>query len=432
MLPLVLLILKMAGAEELTLEGSIKIALKHNPDVLKAEQLVREKKWALMYYRSERLPQVSLVGNYYGAEDTAHRSAVLRVSQEVLRFGRTPYLELKARREYRKARFAYRRTVADVISQVRKAFLSVLLTEDEIAERMELLKEFERKHRRMEERLEAGKVRPIDVKEARLEVLDERLRINTLERALRAQKLELLKVMGLLGRASPDGIELVGEVPEEEVPEDSLDAMVRKALENRSEVAELREEVEEQRRLVRQALWEWFPGITASASYGRGRTDLNFRMSKVEGQWRGTMYLERPLGRGTEREDWEVRVGLVFPIFRGMRNWGVLQEERAKLKSLEYELKKLEDRIELEVREDFFKVLDAKERLDIQRERVEITKERLEIFEALIEYEWARYITYEDLLRRREDFHSTQREYFSDRREYVMALEDLRRAVEEF
>jgi len=115
-----------------------------------------------------------------------------------------------------------------------------------------------------------------------------------------------------------------------------------------------------------------------------------------------------------------------------MRNWGVLQQERAKLRSLEYELKKVRDQVELEVREAFFKVLDAKEGMEIQKERVEITKERLGIFESLIEYEWARYITYEDLLRRRQDFHRAREGYFAGRREYVMASEDLKRAMEEF
>ncbi|MCK4591599.1 MAG: TolC family protein, partial [Candidatus Latescibacteria bacterium] len=125
------------------------------------------------------------------------------------------------------------------------------------------------------------------------------------------------------------------------------------------------------------------------------------------------------------------RLGLTLPIFRGGESWGQLQQQRARLRHWAYELEDEQNRIELEVRKAFFGLMDAKERLELQKERVEITKQRLEIVESLIEFEWARYLTYEDILRRRQDFHQAQQDYFTFRRQYVMAAEDLRKALGE-
>ena len=187
---LLVLLPGLLGAEQLTLEQSVEIALRRNRDLLTARQQVAEKKALLLYRRSQMLPQItaeaSYQEDYYSAPDSsaAQRAAHLVGSQELFRYGETPPLLLQAQQQYRQTKFAYQKTVLGTVSQVRRAFLSVLLTKEEIAERGKLLEELEKKHWRMKQRLEAGKVKPIDVKEALLEVEDEQLRINTLKRRL--------------------------------------------------------------------------------------------------------------------------------------------------------------------------------------------------------------------------------------------------------
>ena len=432
------------GAEQLTLEQSVEIALRRNRDLLTARQQVAEKKALLLYRRSQRLPQVtaeaSYQEDYYSAQDSsaAQRAAYLVGSQELFRYGETPPGLLQAQQQYRQARFAYQKTVLATVSQVRRAFLSVLLTKEEIAERGKLLEELEKKHWRMKQRLEAGKVKPIDVKEALLEVEDEQLRINTLRRRLLTQKLELLSTIGMLENWLPHQVEVVGAIPEEfkGVSEDSLAAMVQKAWHRRPEVAEMEAQLEEQRRLVRQTYCRWLPSLTGGATYQYKTTQLGLDLVQTGNLWRTLLSFDHPLYQrpslsASQDGDWSIRLGLSIPIFRGGESWGRLQQQKARLRQLEYELKDQQNRIELEIRKAFFDLMDAKERLELQRERVEITKQRLQIVESLIEFEWARYLTYEDILRRRQDFHQAQQDYFTFRRQYVMAAEDLRKALGE-
>lgn len=432
-----------AISETLTLEQCVEVALRKNRDILAVRERMIEKKGALISDRSERLPQISVESSYdreyYDTEDSTWTdySSHLRASQELFRYGQTPSQTFTLRQEYRKARYDYLKTMEQAISDVRKAFFSVLLTEEEIAARGEMLMEFEEKYNRMKQRYEAGKVRPIDVKEAKLEVLDERLRINDLKRNLRSQKSNLLKVIGMLGAWTPDQLQLVGSIPEgdfKEVSEDSLKAMVQKALENRAEIAELASAVEEQRKQLHGTYWGWFPNLTGTASYRHERTEFNLQITQTGKLWRSALFIDHPLYEKhsdplVRDGDWRVGLALNIPIFKGLENWGLYRRESAKLKSLEYELEKKRNQVELEVRDAFYKVLSAEERLAIQKERVQITKERLEIIESLIEFEWARYITYEDILRRRQDFNQARNNYFATRQSYVMAMEDLRKAI---
>ncbi len=432
------------GAEQLSLEQSVQIALKRNRDLLQAQQQVAEKKALLIYQRSPRLPQISAEASYqedyYSAGDSssAERTAHLVASQELFRYGETPLGLLQAQQEYRQARVAYQKTVLNTVSQVRRAFLSVLLTEEEIAEREELLKELERKHWRMKQRLEAGKVKPIDVKEAQLEVQDEQLRINTLRRRLRTGKLELLSTIGMLETRLPHQVEVIGTIAEDfqQVTEDSLGVVVQQAWLSRPEIAEAKAQLEEQQRLVYQTYSRWLPSLTGGATYQYKDTQLGLDFIQSGSLRRGLLTFDHPLYQRSslataDDGNWSTRLGLTLPIFRGGESWGQLQQQRARLRHWAYELEDEQNRIELEVRKAFFGLMDAKERLELQKERVEITKQRLEIVESLIEFEWARYLTYEDILRRRQDFHQAQQDYFTFRCQYVMAAEDLRKALGE-
>jgi len=433
------------GREKLTLEKCLSVAMRRNKDILEAWELVAQRRAELVSDRSVRLPHLGLHGEYtrrvYSSGDSIDAedySASLIASQELIRFGDTPLSTFLARRALRKAKFDYERTRMDVFYEVRKAFFSLLLTRDEMEERLKLLAEFQRKHERMKERLSAGKVRPIDVKEARLEVLDEQLRINNLRRKEREQKTELLRVMGVLGDVLPGQVEIVGSIPslDDEVPmsEDSLEAMVKEAFEKRIEVAELKSDIEEQRKELRETYWRWFPSFSGQAYYKRGKTDFRADIHELRrSSWGIGISAEHPLrGKGLsglEDGDWGANISVNFPIFAGLESWGVLKIKEAKLRQLEYELEKLKNRIELEVNAAYYNVMDRRERAEIEKKRAEVRKERLEIIEELIELPIQTYLTFDDILRQREAFAEAQKRYFDERFSYFMALEELRKAI---
>ncbi|MCK5118979.1 MAG: TolC family protein [Candidatus Latescibacteria bacterium] len=195
-----------AQETSLTLEECIRVALRQSKDILRSRETLAELRGKAMVDRSDRLPHVSVEGDYSNWEDGSEDAdgeneegiMELKVRQEVLRFGATERSTFEVRRALRKETFAHRKTLLDVFYEVRRTFFSYLLTQDEIAQRRELLKEFERKHERMQERYDAGKVILVEVEEAELEVLDERLRISNLKRKLRTQKMDLLSNTGIL------------------------------------------------------------------------------------------------------------------------------------------------------------------------------------------------------------------------------------------
>jgi len=428
----------------LTLDDCIRIALERNKEVLRAHHSVLEMRAALDRDYAERLPYVSIEGDYRAegragvgdGPDTEGYGTDLKLSQELLRFGEKEKATFDAERNLRKARFAYRRTELDVFYDVRRAFFSYLLSADEIEQRGEILKEFRRKHERMQMRLNEGKVKPIEVKEAELEVLDERLRINDLKRGLREQKLDLLGDIGILEEVQAEEAEIAGEVFEEEgeaVSEDSLDAMVQEAFRRRTELADLEADIREAQEYVRNTYWRWFPDLQAGATYRFERGEVGLDLAGRDRTWRTLMTSTYPLYRtdtGADEEGtWTVRFGLEVPLFDGFDRWGVYRIQRARLERLILELERRRNRVALEVTNAFYALLSHKERMEIEEKRAQVTRERLEIIESLIELPVQSFLTFDDILRQRQAFVQAQKRYFQERFNYVMAGEDLRKAI---
>ena len=435
-----------AQQTSLTLEQCIQMALRKNKDILRSQQILTEMRGKVMEDDSDRLPHLSVEGTYTDWErvgegvdrDNEDLTTELKLRQEVLRFGDTRRSTFEARRNLRKKIFEHRNTVLNVFYEVRRAFFSYLLTQDEIERRQELLKEFERKHDRMKERYEAGKVILVEVEEAELDVLDERLRISDLKRKLRTQKMDLLRKIGVLETIPPRKVQIVGRIADiEELDvssEEVLETMVAEAFRRRIELMELEADVKEQRKEVEEVAWHWFPDLSAKASYNYRETDVGLDLKGKDRSWTTDLSATRPLYRREnplpENDgDWEIQVGLRFPIFEGLSSWGVLKQERAKLRRLMYDLEKKRNEIELEVANAFYRLRGTKEQLEIKRRSAEIKKKRLEVIEAKIELPIESYLTYDDILRQRQTFVAAQKAYFDERFNYVMAGESLRKAI---
>ena len=437
-----------ASAQEtsLTLEQCIQVALKKNKDILRSQETLTEMRGKVMEDDSDRLPHLSVEGNYTNWEhvsegvdrDNEDLTTELKLRQEVLRFGDTRRSTFEVRRNLRKRAFEHRKTVVNVFYEVRRAFFSYLLTQDEIEQRRELLKEFERKHDRMKERYEAGKVILVEVEEAELDVLDEQLRIRDLKRKLRTQKMDLLRKMGILETTPPRKVQIVGRIAGIEdldvSSEDVLEIMVAEAFRRRIELMELEADVREQRREVEEVAWHWFPDLSAKASYNYRETDVGLDLKGKDQTWTTDLSATRPLYRREnplpeDDGDWEIQVGLKFPLFEGLRSWGLLKQERTKLRRLMYDLEKKRNEIELEVANAFYHLRGTKEQLEIKRRSAEIKKKRLEVVEAKIELPIESYLTYDDILRQRQTFVAAQKAYFDERFGYVMAGESLRKAI---
>ena len=113
-----------------------------------------------------------------------------------------------------------------------------------------------------------------------------------------------------------------------------------------------------------------------------------------------------------------------------------MQEEEARLKKLTIELLQKEKQIRLEVRNAYQEVDNAKEKMDIQGKVLTLSRKTLERMEAIMEtpvisqkYPHLAGITFDDVLRAREDYTDAQTSYFDQKRNYMLAREDLRQKM---
>jgi outer membrane protein TolC len=113
-----------------------------------------------------------------------------------------------------------------------------------------------------------------------------------------------------------------------------------------------------------------------------------------------------------------------------------MQEEKARLEKLRTELLQKEKQIRLEVRDANRNVANDKENMDIQNKVVTLRRKTLERMEAIMEtpvisqkYPRLAGITFDDVIRAREDYTEAQKSYFAQKRNYMQAREDLRQKM---
>jgi outer membrane protein TolC len=115
---------------------------------------------------------------------------------------------------------------------------------------------------------------------------------------------------------------------------------------------------------------------------------------------------------------------------------GMMQSEEAILEKLKIEFLQKEKQIRLEVRNAYKEVANAKENMDIQEKMLTLSRKTLERMEAIMEtpvisqkYPHLAGITFDDVLRAREDYADAQTTYFAQKRNYMEARENLRQKM---
>ena len=419
-----------------TLGKCVEMALANNEEVLKAQQVLMEAEGALTAARSDQYLQMNFTSWYDRAKDDGKFEAkdyngTLRAEQLLVRFGELPARLDEAQERYRKAELAVQTAKIDVVNLTRQTFYNIILIQDEMKEREVLRDEIEKKRLRTEERVQKKLAVETELLDVELELAQQELRINELKRDLRVRKTELLQIIGADEEAE---IKVSGELPDEEFV---MEDCIRTAMTNRVELEELRGQIERQERIVREVLWEFLPELRSSYRY----KDTSIVLEQEDKTWDTSILYEKPIwekegGKTPERDKWELSFGLSFPIFDGFRVKGVMQEEKARLEGLKIKLLQNEKQIRLEVRDAYREVANEKENMDIKSKIVILRRKTLERMEAIMEtpvisqkYPHLAGITFDDVMRAREDYTDAQRDYFAQKRNYMMAREDLRRKM---
>jgi outer membrane protein TolC len=416
----------------LSLDRCVEMTLANNERILKAKQDIERAEGALTAARSDEYLQVGFSSWYQRSKrdnnfETKSYNGTLRADQLLLRFGEVPKRLDAAQEEYRLAELELESAKIDAVSQTRRTFYSIILIQDEIKERQILSEKIEEKRSRTEERVKQKLALELDLLGVELELARQELRINELKRESHVRKTELLQIIGANEEVE---IGVSGELPESEFV---MENCIQAAMVNRTELKELRGAIERQERIVNEVIWELLPELRSSYRY----KDTSIILQQEDKTWDTLLSFEKPIwekeaGETPKRDRWEFSFGLNFPIFDGFRTKGIMQTERAQLTKLIIELQEREKQIRLEVRSAYQEVANAKENMDIQAKVMILSQKTLERMEAIMEtpvisqkYPHLAGITFDDVLRAREDYTEAQTSYFAQKRNYMLARENL-------
>lgn len=432
-----ILLLALTGARAqvtpLTLPYCLDAAAQHNRQLLQARERIAQVKGDRIRVRSRFLPHLDLTAQY-SADDTRidwhpgqdQSGAQVRLAQRLFEFGPDAAQDIQLREDLRQALYAYQEQVYTLLAGVWEVFHLILLQEQQIVARRLSRDGFQATFAQQEARYQRRLSTEEEKLSAELNVLNEELAINNLERQQFRNKMELLRLIG-----QPLGIQLQlqGELSSFAVDQEEA---VRLALENDVEIRVLAELLKEQQRLTREVYWEYSPDLSLEAGLDKGRRHAQFSLDKEGRTWGlnlGSQYRLReeglPPSLAPDRR-WFAQVEARLPLFEGGATLGRRAREKARLRQVELQFHDARAAVELEVRQAYQAMLEAAQQQQIQQQRVAIARRRLEINQILKDKGQADESLLEQV---RTQFFEAQTDLFANQETYIRRQAALRRLM---
>lgn len=436
---------------KLTLGECLRLAFANSKELEQARQELFAVGGDELIAKARFLPAVEVVSQYedFHSSDDAEDFdpdhayvAGVRFRQRILEFGKDSPTDIGLRAQQRAALFAYEATSADVLSRVRRAFFVVILKRDQIAVRRELLAEFEKQYERKKARMEAGNLSVrVELLTARLNVLNEKTRINALVREQVNRSTDLLRLVGLPLRG--EAVTCEGDL--DTFALEGLDEAwaLDVALAQSPAVAFFEARVADQKRRVDDVQNEYLPDLRLSVGYQQRNMRVSTDLSNEGDTWaldvlgqpqvseeQVTLPLDS-VGVYLPGPDPGAFAGvqLRIPIFEGNARTGRRIRERAVLARLQAALDDEKDSVAVNVRQAYEQLLEQRKRVELEQERVTIARERLDIKDQL---RGIGRITDDELETFRTQFFEAQDSLFEQQEILIDRQEDLRLGMRYF
>ena len=422
---------------------AIELALQNNERVKKAEKVVERAKANLRVSKAVYLPQVGLTGEYQRQKDgdIDERDYLTRAQMSMLlaQFGEIPAGLDAAQEEVRKAEIEYERAKKESVHAVRNLWHNIILTQEEIEQRRAIEVELKKKLKGMQLKQEKKRIGFLSRLNTELELSEQQLALNELQRRLDVDTAELIRLTGLDPLAQ---IALSQSLPDDDI---TLDAAVELALANSLDLRDLRGDMVRQERLAAETLWNRFPELSAEARYKdlhllleqhqQGRTwDAKARYDPIifdRERDASSLFQTNP----RTQDGWEVRFNINIPLYDGKKTDNLRAVELAELERLQFEYTEKTKLIRVAVRRDYRAVANAKERMEIEQQRLEIREQYLRTIEHVLDevtFDIPGYqgLTFNDAFQAQTQFTETQRVFYQARRNYAEAKEKLRETMQ--
>lgn len=288
--------------EQLTMASAMGLALRRNPSLSGFSAEIRARDAAALQAGLLPNPELGVEMENFGGKDALEgfdgAETTIAFSQLVELGGKRGNRRMVATLDKTLAEWDYQSKKIDVLAATAKAFVEVLIAQEQVALNDELLKLAEQTTTAVSEKVDAGKVSPVEKSRAQIELAATRTDANRAVRELEAARRRLA---GFWGGDRADFGRAVGQLGDISVllDEESLKAF----LSNNPDLARWTAELERSEAALRLARSEAIPDLTLSAGV------RNFQ----------------------ETDDNAFVVGVSIPIPFFNRNQGGVSEARARI-----------------------------------------------------------------------------------------------------
>jgi len=371
----------------LTLERSLEIALKNNPEVAATLWDVSAAGARVDQAKAARLPTLTYEGNYIKylnskplwearynnerrlfAKQQSRGDVLLKLP---LFTGGRIINEIKAAELFRLAeQNRLSRTRDELVFNVSSTFYAILSQEKVIDSVKFSLQAMQEQRQKMAKMVEVDKAAKVDLLRTEVRVADLEQGLEKETNVLEIQKRLLANLMGLdfdkarLKFAGKLTFEKVGYRPEQLVP---------RALELRPDFAAAQERVASQARRVDVARAGHYPNVNLVGAYG-------YRGSGVMGIRDDRGNIQHPTDRGPfYDDDGQIGVTVTLPLFEGGRISAKVREEFSALAAAQERLRKLNLQVRQEVETAILDVDSSSERVKATEKAIEQARESLRI-----------------------------------------------------
>lgn len=350
----------------------VNIALAQNATILKAKNDLEAAQGVVIQTRAVALPQLQANGQYKDVEETLvqnypgvtspHQSwnAGVQVVQSIYAGGKLVAAFQGASATRKEAIANYQTSVADTLLSVRLAYYDVLLAEQQIVVNEASVKLLEKELDDQKRRYDAGTVPHFNVLRAEVAVANARPNLIHARSQYRIAKNTLVNLLGYdLPREVLENIPMTLTDNFDVAPWDMiLPDAIQQALERRSELKALRQEIELQHVNVVNAKAGYKPTVQLFAGYNWMNNNFSTDLSD-------------------ELDGWNAGAQLNWSLFDGALTIGKVRQTKALYQKSRTELQDRSRQVELNVRTSYSDFIEAREVLDSQAKVQEQAEEAL-------------------------------------------------------
>lgn len=363
----------------LTIDKAIDMALKNNTRYLISQQEVKQARYGVQKNLGF-LPQVSIEGyrvldeklmelempplipgeepTKIALDFTKNYEFNVQIVQPVFTGGKIWYSFKNARIDLKIAKEKLKNSKEDLILNVNKIFFNIQVLNELFKTHQEALQLAEKNYLNVKESYQLGMVSKYDLLQAELSVSSAKPKILNITKLLKMMQANLKVMLGLPDKTNVRVSGSLGYDKKQLV----LSELVQDALINRSEILQLKMEVQKTNNLLKMTWAQYVPDFSLVATYSYRSDNLNFRA----GNWENF---------------YSVILGVSFPIFNGLRRSAEVGEMRVLKKILNMNVKELSDATRMEVKDLYLTMQEEYENILLGLKNIETAKEGVRIAE---------------------------------------------------